>query len=49
MSNPNHFFKYVSQFRKKDADLIQAEVDGTSLTTPYETADAYLNIFKLFV
>jgi hypothetical protein len=43
--NPEHFWKYMSKF-KKDADLIQLEFYGTSLTTPYEIADAFSKHFR---
>jgi hypothetical protein len=36
----------VSKFRKKDADLLQLEVYGTSLSTPYEIADDFSEHFQ---
>jgi hypothetical protein len=45
-SHPKYLWKCVSKFRKKDTDLIQFEVNGTSLTTPYEIADAFSKHFQ---
>jgi hypothetical protein len=41
-----HFCKYVSKFRKKFADLIQLEFNGTSLPTPYEIAGDFSEHFQ---
>jgi hypothetical protein len=35
----------VSTFKKKDG-IIQLDVDGTSLTTPHKTANAFLENFQ---
>jgi hypothetical protein len=45
-SHLKHFWKYVSKFMKKDADSIHLEVNGTSLTTSYGTADAFSKHFQ---
>jgi hypothetical protein len=38
----------VSKCRKKDADLLQLEVNGTLLTIHCEISDAFPNIFNRF-
>jgi hypothetical protein len=45
-TNSTHIWKYVSQLRKKDADLVQMELHRTSLTTPCEIADGFSKHFQ---
>jgi hypothetical protein len=45
-SQPQHFWKYVSNFRKHRSGSIQLEVVGTHLVQPDAVADAFAKHFK---
>jgi hypothetical protein len=45
-SQPQHFSKYVSNFRKHRSGSIQLNVDGTHLAEPTSVADAFAKYFQ---
>jgi hypothetical protein len=45
-SQPHHFWKYISNFRKQRSDSVQLNVDGTHLVQPNAVADAFAKHFK---
>jgi hypothetical protein len=45
-SHPRQFWKYVSQFRKKSADLIHLDMDGVVLNEPRDIAEAFSKHFQ---
>jgi hypothetical protein len=45
-TNPVHFWKYVSLFRKSDNNSIDLEVDGKNLSQPRDVAEAFAEYFK---
>jgi hypothetical protein len=45
-SQPQHFFKYVSNFRKHKSGSIQVEVDGAHLDESSAVADAFAKHFQ---
>lgn len=45
-TNPVHFWKYVSSFRKSDNNSVDLEVNGHHLSQPREDAEAFANYFK---
>jgi hypothetical protein len=48
-SRPQHFWKYVSNFRKHRSGSIQLNVDGTHLVEPIRVADAFAKHFNQFI
>jgi hypothetical protein len=44
-NNPHHFWKYVSNFRRKYNSFIQLKVDNQYVTDPKLIADAFANHF----
>jgi hypothetical protein len=46
-SHPKQFWKYVSQFRKKNADLLHLEINGILTNKPGDIAEASSKNFQL--
>jgi hypothetical protein len=40
-NNPHHFWKYVSNFKRKDNSFIQLKIENQYVTDPKLTADAF--------
>jgi hypothetical protein len=45
-SRPKQFWKHVSQFRKKNADLTHFAIDGVSLNKPHDCAEGFSKHFQ---
>jgi hypothetical protein len=45
-SHPKQFWKYVSQFRKKNTDLIHLEISGTLINKPRDVGEAFATHFQ---
>jgi hypothetical protein len=45
-SQPQHFWKYVSNFRKHRSGSVQLNIDGTHLAEPTAVADAFAKYFQ---
>jgi hypothetical protein len=44
-NNPHHFWKYVSNFKKKDNSFIQLKIENQYVTDPKVIADAFAKHF----
>jgi hypothetical protein len=45
-THPRHFWKYVSNFKRKYNSFIQLKIDNQFVTDPKHVADAFANYFK---
>jgi hypothetical protein len=45
-THPQHLWKYVCNFKRKDNSFIQLKIDNQFVTDPKHVADAFANYFK---
>jgi hypothetical protein len=45
-THPQHFWKYVSNFKMKDNSFIQLKIDNQFVTDPKNITDAFDNYFE---